>query len=58
MPRRIRLLNREMSELNEKQDEFFDLLRRTYEKGITDKEITVERLLEDLKVDIRRVIAK
>jgi len=47
-----------MSELNEKQDEFFDLLRRTYEKGITDKEITVERLLEDLKVDIRRVIAK
>jgi hypothetical protein len=51
-------LNREMSELNEKQDEFFDLLRRTYEKGITDKEITVERLLEDLKVDIRRVIAK
>jgi len=47
-----------MSEMNEKQDEFFDLLKRTYEKGMTEKEITVERLLEDLKVDIRRVIAK
>jgi tRNA A-37 threonylcarbamoyl transferase component Bud32 len=47
-----------MSELHEKQDEFFDLLKRTYEKGMTEKEITVERLLEDLKVDIRRVIAK
>ena len=41
-----------------KQDEFFDLLKRTYEKGMNEKEITVERLLEDLKVDIRRVIAK
>lgn len=47
-----------MSDMNEKQDEFFDLLKRTYEKGMTEKEMTVERLLEDLKVDIRRVIAK
>ncbi|MBY0097336.1 hypothetical protein [Mesobacillus maritimus] len=51
-------MNSEMSELSEKQDEFFDLLKRTYEKGITEKEMTVERLLEDLKIDIRRVIAK
>jgi hypothetical protein len=34
------------------------LLKRTYEKGITEKELTVERLLEDLKMDIRKVIAK
>ncbi len=47
-----------MSNLNVKQDEFFDLLKRTYEKGMNEKEMTVERLLEDLKVDIRRVIAK
>lgn len=47
-----------MSNLDVKQDEFFDLLKRTYEKGMNEKEMTVERLLEDLKVDIRRVIAK
>lgn len=51
-------MNTEMSDMSEKQDEFFDLLKRTYEKGMNEKEITVERLLEDLKVDIRRVIAK
>ena len=47
-----------MSDISDKQDEFFDLLKRTYEKGMSEKEITVERLLEDLKIDIRRVIAK
>jgi hypothetical protein len=51
-------LNKEVSDMNVKQDEFFDLLKRTYEKGITEKELTVERLLEDLKMDIRKVIAK
>ncbi|MGM0901313.1 MAG: hypothetical protein ACQEXB_09485 [Bacillota bacterium] len=51
-------MNTEMSDMSEKQDEFFDLLKRTYEKGMTEKEMTVERLLEDLKVDIRRVITK
>ncbi|WP_404330384.1 hypothetical protein [Mesobacillus maritimus] len=51
-------MNTEMSDMSGKQDEFFDLLKRTYEKGMTEKEMTVERLLEDLKVDIRRVITK
>jgi len=51
-------LNNQLSELQVKQDEFFDLLKRTYEKGTSEKDITVERLLEDLKMDIRRVIAK
>ena len=55
---RIRELTNQMSELQVKQDEFFDLLKRTYEKGTSEKDITVERLLEDLKMDIRRVIAK
>ncbi|SEN49316.1 hypothetical protein SAMN05192533_11430 [Mesobacillus persicus] len=51
-------MNNEMSDMSDKQDEFFNLLKRTYEKGMSEKEITVERLLEDLKIDIRRVIAK
>ena len=46
------------SDRQEKQDEFFDLLKRTYEKAMSDKEITVERFVEDLKVDMRRVLAK
>ena len=55
---RTKLLDKEMSDISGKQDEFFDVLKRTYEKGMSEKEITVERLLEDLKIDIRRVIAK
>lgn len=46
------------SDIQTKQDEFFDLLKRTYEKAMSDQEITVERLVEDIKTDIRRVIAK
>lgn len=53
-----RLLVKVASDIQEKQDEFFDLLKRTYEKAMSDQEITVERLVEDLKVDMRRVIAK
>ena len=46
------------SDIQTKQDEFFDLLKRTYEKAMSDQEITVERLVEDIKTDMRRVIAK
>jgi hypothetical protein len=51
-------LDKETSDMSRKQDEFFDLLKRTYEKGISDSEITVERLLEDIKSDIRRVFVR
>ena len=40
------------------QAEFFHLLKKTYEKGISDQEITVEKLIEELKTDIQKVIAR
>ncbi|WP_404329934.1 hypothetical protein [Mesobacillus maritimus] len=48
-------MDKQNSEIQPNQDKFFDLLKKTYEKGNFDKEITVERLLEDLKIDIRKV---
>lgn len=51
-------MNSKMSNLNEKQDEFLDLLKRTYEKGMNEKEMTVEQLLEDIKIDIQKVLTR
>lgn len=53
-----RKLEKEESHFNFRQEQFFDLIRRTYEKGLSDKEITVEKLLKDLKIDIRNTIVK
>ncbi|MBM4761473.1 hypothetical protein [Bacillus sp. B15-48] len=51
-------MEKDKSDLQYKQNEFADLLKRTYEKGISDQEITVDRLLEEIKTDIRKVFAQ
>ncbi|CAM3922430.1 hypothetical protein [Mesobacillus zeae] len=35
------------------QELFFDVMKKVYEKGLTDNEITIERIMEDLKADLR-----
>ena len=52
------LLEKEMIDINGKQDVFFDLLKRTYQKGMEDNELTLEKLLDDLKLDLRKVTGK
>ena len=52
------LLEKDMTEFSGKQDVFFDLLKRTYEKGMEDNDLTVEKLLDDLKLDLRKVTGK
>ena len=51
-------MRKETTDQSVKQDQFYDLLKRNYEKGITDTELTVERLLEDLKTDIKKVFTR
>lgn len=51
-------MEKEESHFNFKQEQIFDLIRRTYEKGLSDKEMTVEKLLKDLQIDLKNTIAK
>jgi hypothetical protein len=49
-------LEKNRSELNPEQ--FFDLMKRFYEKGIQEEEITVQKWLEDFKLDIQNAAGK
>ncbi|MBT2756700.1 hypothetical protein J7E71_12115 [Mesobacillus foraminis] len=51
-------MDKEESHFNFKQEQFFDLIRRTYEKGLSDKEMTVEKLMKDLQVGLKNSIVK
>jgi len=35
------------------QEHFFDVLKRAYEKGLTEKEITVQKILDDLTSELK-----
>jgi hypothetical protein len=37
------------------QSDFSDILRRAYEKGLSDGELTVEKMIEALKVDLQKL---
>ena len=45
-----------MTEFN--QEHFFDLIKKTYEKGMNEKEITVEKVMADLKEDLKKSLLK
>ncbi|WP_174734307.1 hypothetical protein [Mesobacillus harenae] len=40
------------------QELFYNLLKKTYEKGTTDKEITVQKVLEDLRLELQTIYAE
>lgn len=35
------------------QELFFDVIRKTYEKGKNNEEITIQKLMEDLIIDLK-----
>lgn len=35
------------------QEHFFNILKKAYDKGINEKEITVKRILDELKIDLK-----
>ncbi len=41
------------AELN--QELFYDLMKRTFEKGTNSEEITMQKLMEDLIIDLKTI---
>jgi hypothetical protein len=39
------------------QSDFSEILRRAYEKGISDGTITIEKMIEDLKTELLKITA-
>lgn len=44
------------SSSNSVKDDFSKIVKKAYELGINDKEITVQKIIEDLKQDLRQII--
>jgi hypothetical protein len=37
------------------QELFFDLIKKTFEKGTSNNEITIQKLMDDLIIDIKTI---
>ncbi|NMD70156.1 hypothetical protein HHO41_07620 [Bacillus sp. DNRA2] len=51
-------MNQNYHESQTNQAHFQELIRRAYELGTTDKEITVGNLLEEIMRDLRTLVSK
>jgi hypothetical protein len=40
------------------QEHFFNILKKAYDKGINEKEITVKKILDELKLDLKNSTLK
>ncbi|WP_180953611.1 hypothetical protein [Bacillus sp. T33-2] len=40
------------------QKQFFDAIKKAYDKGMNEKEITVKKIVEDLTIDLKNVITE
>ena len=56
--RRVLSLEQQLKQTEYNQELFFDIIKRAYEKGMNEKEITVARIVEDLKNDLRNTVVK
>jgi hypothetical protein len=41
---------------NQANVDFTEIIKKAYEKGVNEKEMTVEKLLEDLKTDLKQIV--
>jgi hypothetical protein len=39
----------------EEQPQFTDIVKKAYDRGISEQEVTVEKLMEELKVDLKKM---
>jgi hypothetical protein len=37
------------------QSEFFDIVKKAYDRGVNDQGLTVAKLIEDLKIDLKKI---
>jgi hypothetical protein len=49
-------LKRKQERINQANVDFKKIVKKAYEKGINETEMTVERLLEDLKTDLKQIV--
>ncbi|MGX6446106.1 hypothetical protein ACWM35_23120 [Neobacillus sp. K501] len=40
------------------QYDFYDVIKKAYEKGLTDESITLKRIIEDLKDDLQHMLIR
>jgi hypothetical protein len=51
-------LEQQLKQTEYNQELFFDIIKRAYEKGMNEKEITVAKIVEDLKNDLKNTVVK
>lgn len=51
-------MDQQMEDTGLNQEHFFNILKKAYEKGINEKEITVKKILDELKIDLKNSPAK
>jgi hypothetical protein len=45
-------------EINMKQQSFLEILKKAYEKGLTENQITVEKMIAELEEDLKKVLTR
>lgn len=48
-------MNAEERPAEHKQELFYDVIRRTFEKGTTNEEMTIQKLIDDLIIDLKTI---
>jgi hypothetical protein len=49
-------LGRKQEKTNQANVDFNEIVKKAYEKGVNETEMTVEKLLEDLKTDLKQIV--
>jgi len=49
-------LEREAKKSNADFADFSEIVKKAYDKGVNETEITLEKLLEDIKADLRQLV--
>jgi tRNA A-37 threonylcarbamoyl transferase component Bud32 len=51
-------LEQQMKQTEYNQELFFDAIKKAYEKGMNEKEMTVQKIVEDLKNDLKNTLLR
>ncbi|MED3623914.1 hypothetical protein P4482_03985 [Neobacillus thermocopriae] len=49
-------MDRKQERTNQVNVDFTEIVKKAYEKGVNETEMTVEKLLEDLKTDLKQIV--
>ena len=50
------ILEREAKKSSSNTADFSEIVKKAYDKGVNETEITLEKLLEDIKADLRQIV--